>query len=362
MRTLCLIAVLAASAVMAANAVSVDTIEPPTEYNAQWYLYNPGEVRCDREGLNVYGSNDDAYLSYSVYMDHPINIHGYDGVVMRINYMQVAADEGDYCTLYVSDSDYEYIIEHTFEDSDGYVDLMLDGLYGTRDLRIAFGWVSDETGVDEGFRLYSIKIYGCIWGEGEYTNVFNWGATDDVTGHQSLDVTEMKYSIMSCLSFEYGTDLDTQGWWALDNVELTADGESILPLQGGGYGVEDFSSGGWYQDRHGLLGEWEIGTDHATGGMSGENWQCDSAARPGWRYEAETFTPWVAGGGDRTFTLDFDTWFHPLGTGEYASLGYYEADTYTVYTEYFHDLDDWDIHDSGSNVVPTSWGAIKASF
>jgi len=358
MKTLVILTVLFAVAAWAGNAVSVEPT-PPTEYNAHWQLIADGVVACVRDGLNVYGSNDSAGL---VYMGSPINILGYDGVMVRIHYSQESADPGDYCTLYVSDSDYEYIIEHTFEDNDGaYLDLMLDGLYGTRNLKIAFQWVSDATGVDKGFRLNSIEMYGCIWGEGDYTNIFTWG-TDEVTGHQTFDVTDMKYGMMSCLAFEYGTDLDTQGWWALDNVDLTYDGESILPRQAGDYGVEDFESGGWYQDRHGLSGEWETDTDHAAGDMSGANWQCDSAANPGSLYEAETFTPWVAGGGTGTFTLDFDTWFNPAGTGEYASLGYYTGDVYDLYFEYFHDLSDWFAGDYGEDVVDTSWGAIKAGF
>jgi hypothetical protein len=210
--------------------------------------------------------------------------------------------------------------------------------------------------------VYGIEIYACVWGEGTYTNIFTWGATNDVTSHQNIDVSDMRDSIMSCLAFEYATDLDTQGWWAVDNVELVADGVSVLPRQAGGYGVEDFENGGWNQDQHGLSGEWETGTDHATGDMSGANWQCDSAARPGWRYEAETFTPWVAGGGERTFTLDFDTWYHPVGTGESASLGWYEADVTPLFIDNFHDLDNWNIGDYGENVVDTSWGAIKAGF
>ncbi|MCX7022650.1 MAG: hypothetical protein NTW26_10345 [bacterium] len=363
MKTLVFFTVLAAAVCLAGNAVSVSP-EPPSEYNAHWRLISDGLVGCVRDGTNVYGSNDNAYLSFSGFTDNPISIYGYDGVLMRINYSQESADDGDYCTVYVYDSDFECCLAHEFEDTDGTrtAQLMLDGLYGTRDLRIDFKWVSDSTGVDEGFRMHDIEISGCVWGEGEYTNIFTWGESNDVTDHQNLDVTDMRYGNMSCLAFEYSTDLDTQGWWAVDNVDLTADGESILPLQAGGYGVEDFENGGWHQDQHGLSGEWETDTDHAAGDMSGANWQCDSAANPGSLYEAETFTPWVAGGGTGTFTLDFDTWFHPLGTGESASLGFYEADVDTVYHEVFHDLDDWITDDYGSNVVDTSWGAIKASF
>jgi hypothetical protein len=358
MKTLFFITVLAAAACLAGNAVSVGP-EPSSEYNAHWYLFRGGEVRCDREGLNVYGSNDYEYLGY---IGQVINIHGYDGVVIRIDYMQETADEGDYCTFYAFDPDFERVLEYKFEDGDGTVQLMLDGLYGIRDLEFGFKWVSDETGVAKGFRVYGIEIYACVWGEGTYTNIFTWGATNDVTSHQNIDVSDMRDSIMSCLAFEYATDLDTQGWWAVDNVELVADGVSVLPRQAGGYGVEDFENGGWNQDQHGLSGEWETGTDHATGDMSGANWQCDSAARPGWRYEAETFTPWVAGGGERTFTLDFDTWYHPVGTGESASLGWYEADVTPLFIDNFHDLDNWNIGDYGENVVDTSWGAIKAGF
>jgi hypothetical protein len=194
------------------------------------------------------------------------------------------------------------------------------------------------------------------------SNIFTWDADDDVTGHQTLEVEEMPSGNFNCLAFEYGTDLDTQGWWAIDNVELIADGESILPLQGGGYGVEDFENGGWYQDQHGLSGEWELGTDHATGDMSGENWQCDSAARPGWRYEAETLSPWIRFSHDSDVTIEFDTWWSPKGSDEYASLGYYTYRGHSVFNYSFHDLDDWELDDDGSNLVETTWGAIKAGF
>jgi hypothetical protein len=357
-----LLLVLAVSLALAGSVVSVGEVEPPTEYNAHWNLFRVNEVRCDRVGLNVYGSNDYATMYF---VGQPINLRGYDGVVMHLAYMQEAADDGDYCELYLGGEDHHYTLFHTFEDTDGpsYVNLMLDDYYGVRDLEMKFVWVSDATGVARGFRVYEIEIYGVNWGEGEYAEIFTWDSSDDVTGHQTIYVDWMLPGPhMDCLSFEYGTDSDAQGWWAIDNVELIADGESVLPLQAGGYGVEDFSAGGWHQDQHGLSGRWEIGTDHATGDMSGDNWQCDSAARPGWRYQAETFTPWVAGGGDRTFTLEFDTWYHPVGTGEHASLGCYIADITLLYIENFHDLDDWHISDYGEELVETSWGAIKAGF
>jgi hypothetical protein len=362
MKTIVLLAVLAAAAAFAGETVSVVEIEPPTEYNAHWNLFREGELRCDRVGLDVYGSNDCASLFY---MGPNINLCGYDGVRMSINYMQETADFGDYCTLYLSDEDYHYTLSHTFEDNDspGYANLMLDDFYGVRDLHIYFVWVSNATGVARGFRLYSIEITGVNWGEGEYTNIFTWDATDDVTGHQTLDVSDMGGN-MNCLAFEYGTDSDTQGWWAVDNVEITADGESVLPRQAGGYGVEDFESGGWYQDQHGLSGEWETDTDHATGDMSGANWQCDSAAHPGWRYEAETLSPWFQVHGLVNKVCEFDTWFHPVGTDEYASLGVYSSvhGERLMFLEQFHNLDDWYAGDDGHDVAETSWGAIKASF
>jgi hypothetical protein len=362
MKNFVFIVVLTAAAAFAGETISVGGVEPPTEYNAHWQFIGDGEVGCVRDGLDVYGSNDYAILSYFGFTENPISLYGFDGVWMIISYMQAAADDGDYCTLYLSDSDYEHTMTHTFEDqeSPGYVTLMLDGLLGTRDLRMSFHWVSDSTGFDEGFRLYSIEIYGCVWGEGTYTNIFTWDTTE-VTGHQTYSLTDMIYGI-GCLSFEYGTDLDTQGWWALDNVNLTVNGESVLPRRAGGYGVEDFGSGGWYQDQHGRVGDWEIGTDHDAGEMSGANWQSDSASRPGWHYEAETFSPWFLAGAGNNVNIEFDTWYHPAGTFESASLGFYQPDEYIVYGDFFHDLDDWYASDYGTNVVETSWGAIKAGF
>jgi hypothetical protein len=359
-----LLSVLAVSLASAGEVVSVGGVEPPTEYNAQWNLFRQGEVRCDREGLNVYGCNDCATLWYR---GQPINLHGYDGVLMSIVYMQDAADSGDYCELYLGYDNTHYTLFHTFEDKDGpgYASLMLDGYYGVRDLEMKFKWVSDSTGVARGFRLYSIEITGVNWGEGEYANLYTWDSDEDVTGHQSIGLDWMVVEgNMSCLSFEYGTDSDAQGWWALDNVELIADGESVLPLQAGGYGVEDFESGGWYQDQHGLAGEWETDTDRATGDMSGVNWQCDSAAHPGSPYQAETLTPWMYIGNASMISLEFDTWYHPGGPGEYASLGVYSSgtDERLMWLEQFENLDDWHATDDGSNLVETSWGAIKASF
>jgi hypothetical protein len=365
MKPIVLLVVLAAAATFAGEAVSVDTLEPPTEYNAHWNLFREHELRCDRVGLDVYGCNDCASLYY---MGQPINLAGYDGVRMSINYMQEAADSGDYCVLYLGDEDHHYTLFHTFEGTDGpeYANFMLDDYYGVRDLHMYFVWVSDATGVDKGFRLYSIEITGINWGEGEYyENIFTWDSSSDVTGHQSIGVDWMLlHPNMNCLSFEYGADSDTQGWWAIDNVELLADGESVLPLQAGGYGVEDFESGGWYQDQHGLAGEWETDTDRTTGDMSGANWQCDSAAHPGWLYEAETLSPWVDISDANMITVEFDTWFHPVGPGEYASLGIYSSgsDEHLMWLEQFEDLDDWLTDEDGSDIVETSWGEIKASF
>ncbi len=364
MKTLVIFTLLAASAVMAGETVSVGGIEPPSEYNAHWQLIKDSPhagVGCVRDDMYVYGSNDCASL---IYKGTPINLAGYDGVRMSIGYIQETADDGDYCELYFGDEDHNYTLVHTFEDTDGSgnVMLMLDGYYGVRDLKIYFVWYSDETGVDVGFRVHSIEMYGANWGEGEYTNIFTWDS-GDVTGHQTVGLDWMLLEgNMNCLAFEYGTDSDAQGWWAMDNVELTANGESVLPRQAGGYGIEDFESGGWYQDRHGLPGEWETDTDRVTGDMSGANWQSDSAANPGSPYQAETLSPWLDIGAANMITLFFDTWFHPGGTGEHASFGFYKTTGHLMWLEQFPNLDDWLTVDGGEDVVPTSWGAIKASF
>jgi len=128
MKTVVFFTILAVGAALAGNSVSVDTVEPPTEHNAHWQWIHDGLVGCVRDGMNVYGSNDKAWLSYKDWMSRPINIYGYDGVLMRINYSQVTADSGDYCTLYVSDSGYERVLTHEFEDTDGTnsINIMLD--------------------------------------------------------------------------------------------------------------------------------------------------------------------------------------------------------------------------------------------
>ncbi|OGD76814.1 MAG: hypothetical protein A2Y64_06430 [Candidatus Coatesbacteria bacterium RBG_13_66_14] len=361
MKTLVFFTVLVAAAALAGETVSVVGVEPPTEHNAHWQMIQDGIVGCVRDGLNVYGSNDSTQMMWA---GQPINLGGYDGVSIRVSYSQQSADEGDYCKLFLGDGGLHLF--HVFEDTGGELDSFtatLDEFYGATNLEMQFSWVSDETGVDEGFRMYNIRIDGVKWGEGYYTNIFTWDASNDVTGHQTFDVVEMQSGTLQCLAFEYGTDLDVQGWWAVDNVELLADGVGILPLQAGGYGVEDFGSGGWYQDKHGLSGEWELGTDHATGDMSGDNWQCDSAAHPGWRYEAETLSPWIEYAHSVTeVTVEFDTWLSLLGTGDCASFGFYAAYGHPVFDYTFHDLDDWELDDDGTEVTDTSWGAIKAGF
>jgi hypothetical protein len=357
MKILGLIAVLAAAVVMAGEVLSVDTIEPPTEHNAHWQITGHHTVSCVRDGMQVYGCNDDAGMYYT---GQPINIAGYDGVYIGIGYSSITADGGDYCELYIENE-----LFHTFREAgvvDGYFKAGLDDYYGVTDLDIKFRWVSDETGVNSGFRIRSIQIYGFNWGEGTPTLVLCWGS-QDVTGHQSVDVYGMYMSNMACLTFGYSTEGTSQGWWAVDNVEVTADGESVLPLQSGGYGVEDFSSGGWHQDQHGTDGVWEIDIDHNTGDMSGENWQCDSDAHPGWQYSAETFSPWVAIDDDtETVTCEFDTWWNWLEVGDYASFGYYTDCGHPIFDPTFDDLDDWSTYDHGSDVVETTWGQIKADF
>ncbi|MCX7022297.1 MAG: hypothetical protein NTW26_08530 [bacterium] len=360
MRTLVFLTVLAVVSCLAGDAVSVGP-EPPSEYNAHWQLIPGAGVGCVRDDLYVYGSNDAASM---MWVGQPINLGGYDGVSITLHYTLETADEGDYAEIYLSDG----LTYHSLCKFEGNTDgvniykTALDDYYGCRNLGIYIVWVSDETGVASGFRLNTIRIDGVNWGEGDYTNIFTWGS-DEVTGHQTINVADFLLSgYLCCFGFKYGTDLDTQGWWAVDNVELLVNGASILPLQGGGYGIEDFESGGWHQDRHGLSGEWEIDTDHITGDMSGANLQCDSAARPGWLYEAETFSPWVTVSAVNTATAVFDTWFHPAGTDESASLGYYSASGFPIFEDTFDDLYYWECYDGGEDVVTTSWGEIKASF
>jgi len=361
MKTLVFLIVLAAAAALAGNAESVGP-SPPSEYNAHWQLMaNPGVI-CVRDGRYVYGCNDAAGM---MYVGQPINLGGYDGVSITFSYSLETADEGDYVRVALGDEGaWNWFCEFRGNtDGETNYTTTLDDYYGCRNLGIYIVWVSNETGVSRGICLNGISITGINWGEGDYTNLFTWDATNDVTDHQSIYVPwEIIEGNMNCLSFEYGTDSDAQGWWAVDNVEVSIDGESVLPLQGGGYGVEDFESGGWHQDRHGQAGEWEIDTDHATGEMSGANWQCDSAAHPGSLYEAETFSPFFAVASARNVGADFDTWFHPVGAGEYASFGCYGGGGYTLFSETFADLYDWECNDGGEDVVTTSWGEIKASF
>jgi hypothetical protein len=361
MKTLVFFAVLAASTVLAANAVSVEP-EPPSEYNAHWRIIPGAGVGCVRDDLFIYGCNDSAGM---IYAGETINLAGYDGVTIRICYSLETADEGDYAEFYLKDGPDDYSLLCRLEGrTDGttcYVTTIND-YYGCSNLGMRIDWTSNQIGVARGIRIYYIMLEGVNWGEGEYHNIFTWNATDMVTGRQSLDAP-MSPGFFHCLAFEYGTDVGSQGWWAIDSVDLTADGESILPRQGGGLGVEDFSSGGWYQDRHGQSGGWEIDTDHAMGDISGANWQCDSAANPGSLYEAETLSPWIQFPHAGTEVgVEFNTWWNPVGADEYASLGFYTANGVPLFEDVFNDLRDWEIVDYGDEVTETSWGAIKASF
>ncbi|MCX7021055.1 MAG: hypothetical protein NTW26_02050 [bacterium] len=360
MRTLVFLTVLAVVSCLAGDAVSVGPA-PPSEYNAHWRIVPGAGVGCVRDDLFVYGSNDAAGM---MYVGQNINLCGYDGVSISIQYSLETADEGDYAEVALQDG-IQYYQLCTFEGNTGGVTAFttaLDDYYGCKDLGISIGWTSNETGVAKGIRIYTIRIDGVNWGDGDYTNIFTWDATEDVTGHQTFIASVLPEDTMNCLSFEYGTNLDAQGWWAVDNMELVADGVSVLPRQAGGYGIEDFESGGWYQDQHGLSGEWETDTDHATGDMSGTNWQCDSAAHPGSPYQAETFSPWFWVRNANAVTVNFDTWFHPVGADDYASLGCYSGGDSAFFEETFNDLYDWLLIDYGDEVTETSWGAIKASF
>jgi len=360
MKTLVILTVLFTVAAWAGNAVSVDP-SPPSEDNAHWRLIPGAGVGCVRDDLYIYSTNDAASM---IYAGQTINLAGYDGVSISILYSLETADEGDYAEFYLKDGpDYFPLcrLEGNTDGVTGYT-TTLDDYYGCSNLGMRIDWTSNQIGTASGIRIYMIRIECVNWGEGEYHNIFTWDATGMVTGHQSLDLW-MSPGYFHCLAFEYGTEEEAQGWWVIDSVDLTADGESILPRQGGGFGVEDFDSGGWYQDRHGLPGGWETDTDHAMGDISGANWQCDSAANPGSLYEAETLSPWIQFSHLGTEVgLEFNTWWNPVGADEYASFGYYTAYGVTLFDEAFGDLRDWQIEDYGEDVTETSWGEVKAGF
>ncbi|MCD4733790.1 hypothetical protein K8R78_06080 [bacterium] len=343
MLTLLVAVAFAANFSSLSNSTSLsNSVTPPTEHNAHWQLGGGGSVECVRDGEAVYGSNDDADLTYS---GTTIDLTGFDGAAIYVNYTQVAADANDYCTMELNGG----VGDVQFADAAGATVITKLVPASISNLTINFNWVSDATGFAAGFKMTVFQVYGVNNGDGTYTNIFDWNSDQGFT-HESHDVTGMASNGLACLSFHY-TDGGWDWYWAIDNVVLDADGTDVIS--------EDFEAAGWDQDQNGESGLWELDVDRAGGAMAGQNWQADSDGNGSFTFNCETFSPWVSIYQASAVTADFDSNFEDFAGRDHAIFGYYVTLGTGVFTDNFTDLSDWTTSDSGTNIEETTWGQIK---
>ncbi len=337
MKKIALITMMIAAAAFAGTALSTGA---NTDANAYWQVLGT-EIGCVKDGETVYGSNDDCTMEHNT----PVDISAYDGAYAVINYSQVAADANDYCELWINGD-----LIHAFEDqaSLDFLVIPLHGYLGGT-VQMTLRWVSDISGVDDGFRFDYLSIWGANNGDGTWVEVFNW-ITDQGETHETHDITTAADNAMAQLSYTYNTNGNTWLWyWCIDNVVVDADGDTVVN--------EDFETGGWDQDLHGEPGMWELDSDRMASGS--QNWQCDSDAHSSDTFNAETFSPWFYVYGATAVTVDFDSLYDNFLAQDNAIFGYYYGDGSAIYEDPI-DLTDWTVTDSGTNVVPSSWGSIKA--
>jgi hypothetical protein len=340
MKKLILLMLVPVGCLLAATAVNAGAL-PGTEHNAHWQIVG-SDIGCVRDGLTEYGSNDDAAMT----LDSPIDLSGYQGAYVFISYSQNAADSGDYTELYVNDN-----LVHTFADSASSTSVIVNLVeYAGGDVTPKLRWVSDASGVDEGFRFNQFEVYASAYGSGTFHEVFNWNSDSGVT-YEVHDISGANEGKLACLSYLY----DTNGYsylyyWVIDNVEVEVDGKVFLD--------SDFEGGEtWLVNQWGQPGTWEADTDHGFG--SGTNWQCDSDAHPSWTFYAETLSPWFPT--DATsITVSFDNYYNNYAGYDNAVFGYYTNPGTLIYDDPI-DLAGWTITDDGTDVERTTWGRIKAN-
>jgi len=330
------------------NATSLSNgVTPPSEYNAHWQLDGSGAVECVRDGETVYGSNDNADLTWD---GTTIDLTGFDGAAIYVNYTQVAADANDYCTMELNAG----VGDVQFADAASATVITKLIPTSISNLTVNFNWVSDATGFAAGFKMSVFQVYGVNNGDGTFTEIFNWNSDMGLTA-ESHDVTGMASNGLACLSYTYNTNGNTWLWgWAIDDVVLDADGTDVIS--------EDFASAGWAQDQHGEDGLWVLGTT-MFGGYdqpgSGQFFMCDSDANSSWTYNAETFSPWVSIYQATAVTAEFSSQYQNYAGYDNAIFGYYVTIGTEIVTDGFTDLNDWTTSDSGTNIEETTWGQIK---
>ena len=353
MKKLVIVLTLLAAVSFAADLSSLSTtslsndLTPPTAANAHWQLTGTNVVGCVKDGDTVYGSNDDADLTWD---GATIDLTGYDGAAIFVYYTQVTADASDHCIMELEGGTYS----RQFPDAASPTWFTYVVPTTINDLDINFRWVSDATGFATGFKMTSFQVVGVNNGDGTYTNVFTWVADNGLTA-ESHDVTPMGNLGLACLSYRYSTEGGAWLWgWAIDDVTLDADGTVVVD--------EDFESAGWDQNQNGLDGLWELATDcfgSYTPPGSGQFFMCDSDGHNSWVYNAETFSPWVSVYDATTVTAEFASQFQTVNGADHAYFGYYSTNGTHEINEGWANLDNWDVTDSGTSVEEATWGQIK---
>jgi len=335
------------------NSTSLSNgVAPLSSTNAHWQLTAANEVGCVKDGDTVYGSNDDADMTYD---GTTIDLTSYDAAVIYLRYGQATADANDYCTLELNAG----VGDHQFVDAPASTLVIIELPVTISNLTINFNWVSDATGFDSGFEMSYFSVYGVNDGDGTYTNVLTWNDDQRLT-HESEDVTGMNARGLACLSYRFTTN-DAGGpyqGWAIDNVVLDADGTEYINKNFEG-------TPNWNQDLNGYSFGWESDNDNdlGVGGYpfpgSGYAWICDPSDNDA-DCNAETFSPWVSVFGATAVTLDFDSRFETYMGKEDGFVGFYSTDGTGIFDEHWTNLDDWTTSDSGTSIEETTWGQIKS--
>jgi len=336
------------------NSSSLSEVAPLTDANAHWQLTGTNEVGCVKDGDTVYGSNDDADLTWN---GATINLTGYDGAAIYVQYTQVAADANDYCTLELNAG----VGDYQFPDAASPTWVTFTVPTSISNLLVNFNWVSDAIGFDTGFKMTYFQVVGVNNGDGTYTNVFTWTGDMGITA-ESHNVTGMSSLGLACLSWRFTTNDaggDYQGW-AIDNVVLTEDSTDIID--------NDFESSGdvWDVDIHGYTVPWERANDDDLGyggyGFPGTGyaWICDPFDHGNADANSESFSPWVSVYGAAAVGVTFDSQFQTYASKEDGYFGYFSAGGSSEVGEDWTNLDDWTTSDSGTNIEETTWGQIKA--
>ncbi len=319
---------------------------PLTEHNSHWQLTDTNEVGCVRDGETVYGSNDDADLTWD---GATIDISGYDGAAIIVQYTQIAADANDYCTMELNSG------HGDLQFADAAIPTWVTFTVHTSisDLFVNFNWQSDASGFDTGFRMTTFQVVGANDGEGTFTEIFNWNSDMGLTT-ENHDVTGMNANRLACLSYTYNTNGHNRLWgWAIDDIVINVDGIGRLS--------ENFEGYAWGQDSHGEAGRWYT-SNPIFGGFDAPGsipfFSCNSEVSNS-TFNAETFSPWISAYGATAVTAEFNSQYQNHSGYDNAIFGYYTASGTLDIDEDWTNLNDWTTSDSGTSIEETTWGQLK---